>query len=72
MLFRKDRPGKHSSGVALYVRQHLDCIELCLGVDDETVESLSVWITGQTSKDDTVGSLCYRPPDEEKEVDEVF
>lgn len=23
MLFRKDRPGKHGGGVALYVRQHM-------------------------------------------------
>lgn len=54
-----------------YGRQHLECIELCLGVDDESVQSSSVRITGQTSKGDTVRGVCYRPP-EEKEVDEVF
>lgn len=72
MLLRKDRPGKHNGGVVLYGRQQLECIELCLGVDDESVQSSSVRITGQTSKGDAVRSVCYRPPDEEKEVDEVF
>lgn len=72
MLFRKHRPGKHSGGVALDVRQHLEYISVCLRVDDESVESLSVRITQQASKGDTVGGDCYRPPDEEKEVDEVF
>lgn len=50
----------------------MECTKLCLGVDDESVESLSVRVTGQTSKGDTVRGVCYRPPDQEKEVDEVF
>jgi len=39
-LFRKDRPTRRGGGVALYVRQQLECIELCLGADEEQVESL--------------------------------
>ncbi|KAJ7415949.1 hypothetical protein BTVI_36879 [Pitangus sulphuratus] len=35
MLFRTDRPRRHSEGFALCVRQHLECIELCLEVDDK-------------------------------------
>lgn len=50
----------------------MECTKLGLGVDDESVESLSVRVTGQTSKGDTVRGVCYRPPDQEKEVDEVF
>ena len=34
-LFRKDRPTRQGGGVALYVREQLECIELCLGVDEE-------------------------------------
>jgi len=30
-LFRKDRPTRRGGGVALYVREQLECIELCLG-----------------------------------------
>jgi len=34
-LFRKDRPTRRGGGVALYVREQLECIELCLGPDKE-------------------------------------
>jgi len=34
-LFRKDRPTRRDGGVALYVREQLECIELCLGRDEE-------------------------------------
>ncbi|GAB0208187.1 mitochondrial enolase superfamily member 1 [Grus japonensis] len=37
---RKDRPARRGGGVALYVREQLECIKLCLGVDEERVESL--------------------------------
>lgn len=33
--FRKDRSGKQGGGVALYVREQLECIELHLEVNDE-------------------------------------
>jgi len=34
-LFRKDRPTRGGGGVALYVREQLECIELGLGADEE-------------------------------------
>jgi len=34
-LFRKDRPTRRGDGVALYVREQLQCIEVYLGVDEE-------------------------------------
>jgi len=34
-LLRKDRPTSRGGGVALYVREQLECIELCLEADDE-------------------------------------
>ncbi|KAF4804354.1 hypothetical protein TURU_008626 [Turdus rufiventris] len=70
-LFRRDRSGRCGGGVALYVRQHLECTELCLGVDNEWVESLWVRIKWQTSKGNTVVGVCYRLPEQE-EVDEAF
>jgi len=39
-LIRKDRPIRQGGGVALCVREQLGCIELCLAVDEEQVESL--------------------------------
>ena len=55
-LFRKDRPTRRGGGVALYVREQLECIELGLGANEERVESLWVRIKGQAHKGDiTVG-----------------
>jgi len=34
-LFRKDGPTRRGGGVALYMREQLECIELCLGADEE-------------------------------------
>jgi len=34
-LFRKDRPKRRGGGAALYVREQLGCIELCLGAHEE-------------------------------------
>ncbi|GAB0206453.1 hypothetical protein GRJ2_003110900 [Grus japonensis] len=72
VLFRKDRPARRGGGVALYVREQLECIELRLGVDEERVESLWVRIKGQANMGDTVVGVYYRPPDQEEEVDEAF
>jgi len=34
-LFRKDRPTRRGGGVALYVKEQLECIELGLGANEE-------------------------------------
>lgn len=38
-FFRKCRPGRQGGGVALYVNDDLECMELHLGVDEEPKES---------------------------------
>lgn len=72
MFFRKDQLARRGGGVALYVREQLECIELHLGESDVEVESLWVRIKGQAGKGDTVVGVYYRPPDQEEEVDEAF
>ena len=72
VLFRKDRLARRGGGVALYVREQLECIELHLGEGDVAVESLWVRIKGQAGMGDTVVGVYYRPPDQEEEVDEAF
>ncbi|XP_063280190.1 uncharacterized protein LOC134564864 isoform X3 [Prinia subflava] len=72
MLFRRDTSGRCGGEVALFVKLRLECMEVCLGVDDKQVESLWVRIKGQTSKGDTVVGVCYRLPEQEEEVDEAF
>ena len=71
-LFRKDRPTRPGGGVALYVREQLECIELCLGADEEPVESLWVRIKRQPHMGDVIVGVYYRPPDQEEEVSEAF
>ncbi|MFV8201551.1 hypothetical protein ACNQ1D_26440, partial [Enterobacter cloacae complex sp.6700005] len=72
VLFRKDRLARWGGGVALYVREQLECIELHLGESDVAVESLWVRIKRQAGKGDTVVGEYYRPPDQDEEADEAF
>ena len=70
-LYRKDRKGRQGVGVALYVRKQLECIELSLGMDKEPTESLWVRIKERTGTGDMIMGVCYRPSDQEKQVDEA-
>jgi len=72
ILCRKDRPTRRGGGAALYVREQLEYIELCLGADEEQVGSLQVRIKAQALKGDIIVGMYYRPPDQEEEVDEAF
>jgi len=45
-LFGKDRPTRRGGGVALYMREQLECIELCLGAEEEHVKSLRIRTKG--------------------------
>ena len=51
--------------VALYVHDQLECMELCLGMDEELTESSWVRIKGRTGRGDVIVGVCYRPPDKE-------
>ncbi|PKU40376.1 rna-directed dna polymerase from mobile element jockey-like [Limosa lapponica baueri] len=51
ILFRKDRPARQGDGVALYVREQMECIKLCIGVDEEQVKRYGSWRTGEVSED---------------------
>ncbi|KAK4823940.1 hypothetical protein QYF61_008326 [Mycteria americana] len=69
-LFRRDRRGRRGGGVALYVRECLDSLELDDG--DDRVEGLWVRIRGKANKADIVVGVCYRPPNQDEETDELF
>ncbi|KAK4806898.1 hypothetical protein QYF61_012619 [Mycteria americana] len=47
-------------------------MELCLGMDEETPESLWVRIKEQTNTGGIVVGVCYRPPDQEEQADEAL
>ncbi|GAB0205541.1 hypothetical protein GRJ2_003019700 [Grus japonensis] len=67
-LFRRDRQGRRGGGVALYVRDCFDCIELSDW--DDKVECLWVRMRGRAHK--ALLGVCYRPPNQDEEVDEAF
>ncbi|PKU49300.1 mitochondrial fission process protein 1 [Limosa lapponica baueri] len=69
-LFRRDRHGRRGGGVALYGRNRFDCLELS-NVND-IVMCLWVRIKGKASKADTIVGVCYRPPNQDLEIDEIF
>ncbi|PKU40959.1 hypothetical protein llap_8745 [Limosa lapponica baueri] len=75
-LFRRDRRGRRGGGVALYVKEWIECEEISpkpsLGSDEEIVESLWVRIKGRANMRDTVVGVYYRPPDQDGEGDEAF
>ena len=71
ILFQKDWPARQGGGVAFYVKEQLEYIELCLGVYEEWVESFWVRIKEQANMCDTVVDAYYKPPEQEEEVDEA-
>ena len=69
-LFRRDRQGRRGSRVALCIRECFDCLELDDG--DNRAECLWVRIRGRANKADIMVGCCYRPPNQDEEVDEIF
>ena len=68
-LFRRDRQGRRSSGIALYVRE---CFDVELGAGNDEVESIWVRIRGRASKVGILVVVCYRLPNHDEETDEAF
>ncbi|PKU42865.1 rna-directed dna polymerase from mobile element jockey-like [Limosa lapponica baueri] len=69
-LFRRDRQGRRGRGVALYIRECFDCREL--DSSDDKVDCLWIRKKGKANKGDFVLGVCYRPPNQDEEADEVF
>ncbi|GAB0207075.1 hypothetical protein GRJ2_003173100 [Grus japonensis] len=64
-LFRNDRQGREGEGIAFYVKDQLEYMELRLGMDEEPTESLWVGIKGRAGTGDIIVGVCYRPPDQQ-------
>jgi len=71
-LCRKDRQGRRGEGVALYVKDQLECRELHLGLDEEPTESLWVKIKCRAGTGDITVGVCYWPSDQDERVDETL
>jgi len=71
-LCRKDRQGRRGGSVALCDNDWLECMELCLGMDEEPTESLWVRNKGSAGTGDVIVGVCYRPPNQEDGADEAL
>ena len=71
-LFRKDRQGRQGGGVAFCVNDQLECMELCLGMDEEPTKSLWVRTKGRAGTGDIIVEVCYRPPGQEDQAGEAL
>ncbi|RMC09666.1 hypothetical protein DUI87_13452 [Hirundo rustica rustica] len=69
-LFRRDRQGRRGGGVALYIKQTFDTVEI--ETKEDGVECLWERIKGKANKADILLGVCYRPPNQEEEVDNLF
>ncbi|PKU36607.1 adaptin ear-binding coat-associated protein 1 [Limosa lapponica baueri] len=69
-LLRRNRQGRRGGGVALYIRECFDCINL--DSRDDEVERLWVRMKGKANKGDFVLGVCCRPPNQDEQVDEAL
>ncbi|KAJ7404209.1 mitochondrial fission process protein 1 [Willisornis vidua] len=69
-LFRKDRQGRRGGGVAQYIRESLDSVEL--KVSNNKVECVWTRIKGKANKADNLMGVSYRPSNQDDEGDELF
>ena len=54
------------------MKEQLECMELCLQMDDEPTETLCVRVKGKTGKGDVLTGVCQRLPDQEEQADEAL
>ena len=59
--------GQAGGHVTHYVKDQLECMELCLGMDEELAKSL--WCKGKTELGEITVAGCSRPPDREEQMD---
>ena len=71
-LFRRDRQHRRGGGVALYIRECFDVVELETETGNDKVESLWVRIRGKANKAGILVGVCYRLPNQDVETDEEF
>lgn len=69
-LFRRDRQGRRTGGVAWCVREYFECLEFSDGID--RVVYSWVRIRGMANKAGTMVGVCYRSPNQNEEADGTF
>lgn len=60
-----DRKGRQGAYITLSVCDHLEFMELGLGMGEELTETLWVRFKGRSGAGGITGGICYRPLDQE-------
>ncbi|KAF4803676.1 hypothetical protein TURU_013867 [Turdus rufiventris] len=68
--FKRNRKGRRGGGVALYIREAF--VAIGIEMNDNQVECLWVRIKGKANKADILLGVCYCPPNQGEEVDNLF
>ena len=71
-IFRRDRQGKRSGWVVLYVKNWIASEELPLRNNHDQTENLWVETREQTNKGHLVVTIYYRTPGQEESADNIF
>ncbi|KAK4820564.1 hypothetical protein QYF61_001627 [Mycteria americana] len=69
-LFRRDRQGRRGGGWLCLLGECFHCVEL--SDYDDKVECLWVRMRGKANKADILLGVCYRPRNQDEEIDEAF
>ncbi|RMC18223.1 hypothetical protein DUI87_05104 [Hirundo rustica rustica] len=69
-VLRRDRKGRRRGGVALYIKKAFDAIGI--ETNEDGVECLWVRFKGKVNKDGILLGVCYCPPNQEEEVDNLL
>lgn len=68
-LLRRDMQGRRDGGMALYIREYFNCVELKDG--DDKAECLWVRTRDMANKAVILRGVSYRPPCQDEEADEA-
>ena len=69
-LSRREKQGRQDGGVALYVKEGLDCAALAVG--DDMVESFWVRFRGKADKAGVFVEVYYRSPSQDDDTNVLF
>ncbi|RMC05599.1 hypothetical protein DUI87_17684 [Hirundo rustica rustica] len=69
-LFRRDRKWRRGGGVALHIKKAFDAIDI--ETNEDGAECLLVRIKRKANKADILLGVCYHPPNQEEEVDNLL
>ncbi|KAF4794900.1 hypothetical protein TURU_097774 [Turdus rufiventris] len=69
-IFRRDRKVRRGGGLPLYIREAFDAMGI--ETNDNEVECLWARIKGKAKKIDILLGVCYCPPNQEEEVENLF